>query len=142
MSRLTGMLKNKVAILDGSTGVMLQRRGMPAGVCPEVFCLEHPEIIQAIQDEYFDAGSDIVYTPTFGANRVKLHNYQLESQVSDFNRRLADLSLKVAHARQGLAAGNVSTTGLFFAPFGETAFEQGIEIFSEQIKALASAGVD
>ena len=62
--------------------------------------------------------------------------------MADLNRRLAELSLSVAHARQGYAAGNVSATGLFFAPFGETPFEEGIEIFSEQIKALAEAGVD
>jgi 5-methyltetrahydrofolate--homocysteine methyltransferase len=136
------MLKNKIAILDGSTGVMLQRRGMPTGVCPEAFCLEHPEIIRGIQTEYFQAGSDVVYTPTFGANRVKLHNYNLEHKVADFNQRLAELSLNVAHQHHGLAAGNVSATGLFFAPFGETTFDQGLEIFSEQIQALAAAGVN
>ncbi len=142
MSRLTGLLKNKIAILDGSTGVMLQRRGMPAGVCPETFCLEHPDVIQGIQNEYFNAGSNIVYTPTFGANRVKLHNYGLEQKVAEYNRRLAELSLKVAHARGGYAAGNVSATGIFFRPFGETPFEEGVDIFREQIQGLHSAGVD
>jgi len=140
--RLRDLLEKKVVVLDGGTGTMLQRRGLPAGISPEQFCLEHPDVLQGIQAEYFDAGSDMVCAPTFGANRIKLKNYGLEQRVDEINRRLAEISLQMAHSRGRLVAGDVGPTGAFFAPFGEREFDEGIEIFQEQIRALAGAGVD
>ena len=61
-----------VRILDGATGTELIKQGMPAGVCPELWVLEHPESITRVQQSYAGAGSDIVYTATFGGNAVKL----------------------------------------------------------------------
>lgn len=134
--------QKKILILDGSTGTLLQQRGLTGSAPPETFCLEHPDVLTGIQSEYIAAGSDIIYTPTFGANRAKLGNYGLEKKTVELNRRLADLSLSVARPRQCLVAGDVGPTGLFFAPFGEAAFDQGLDIFTEQISALAAAGVD
>jgi len=136
------LLKEKIVLLDGSTGTMLQQYGMPTGISPEAFCLEQPEIIKRIQQEYITAGSDIILTPTFGANRIKLKNYGLEKETVAINQRLAELSLAIAGKQNRLVAGDVGPTGIFFQPFGETPFADGIEIYSEQIRALERAGVD
>ena len=140
--RWRDLLQQKIIILDGSTGTLLQRYGMPGGVAPEQFCLDHPDILGRIQTEYLDAGSDVIYTPTFGANRLKLAHYGLDTRAADINRRLADLSLNLARARGKLVAGDVGPTGLFFAPFGEHSVEEGLDVFREQIRALDAAGVD
>ena len=78
-SKIISLLKKKILILDGATGTELQKRGMPSGVCPEVWCLDHPEVIREIHRAYAEAGSDIVYTCTFGANRFKLGQYGIEN---------------------------------------------------------------
>lgn len=133
---------NQVAILDGSTGTMLQLRGMPAGAAPELYCLEHPEVLRQIQEEYLKAGASIIYTPTFGANRSKLRHYQQEGRVAELNQRLAENTVRLAHAAGAWAAGDVGPTGEFFQPFGERTVDEGVEIFAEQMRALEAAGVD
>ncbi len=136
------LLAEKIVVFDGSTGTMLQKYGMPAGVSPEAFCLEKPEVIQRIQSEYLAAGSDIVLAPTFGANRIKLKNFGLERKTTEINQRLAELSLEVARKQKRLVAGDVGPTGIFYQPFGEILVEEGLDIFREQISALVKAGVD
>ena len=59
-------------ILDGATGTELQKHGFGGGDCPEAWTLEHPDVIREIQRAYVEAGSDVIYAPTFGANRIKL----------------------------------------------------------------------
>lgn len=135
-------VKEKILILDGSTGTMLQQQGMPAGVSPEQYCIEHPQVIQSIQRQYLEAGSDIIYAATFGANRVKLANFGLQDQTTVINTQLAELAAQVAHPSDKWVAGSIGPTGVFFEPFGEKGFEQGIEIFTEQIKGLVAGGVD
>ena len=69
--------KNRVVILDGATGTNLQEAGMPVGVCPEQWILEHPDVLVELQKAYVEAGTDILYAPTFSANRLKLqHSHQ------------------------------------------------------------------
>jgi len=74
--RIRNILKRRILVLDGATGTELQKRGMPGGVCPELWCLENPTVIQEVQNEYRAAGSDIVYTCTFGGNRFKLAEFK------------------------------------------------------------------
>ena len=64
--------------LDGATGSNLMKRGMPAGICPEKWILEHPDVLIKLQEEYVEAGSNIIYAPTFTAYRIKLMEYGLE----------------------------------------------------------------
>ena len=66
------LVKNRAVILDGATGTNLQKAGMPVGVCPEKWILEHPEVLVKLQKEYVEAGTDILFAPTFTANRIKL----------------------------------------------------------------------
>ena len=87
-------------ILDGATGTELQKRGYTGDVCAEQWTLDHPDAIIDIQRGYVAAGSQVVYTPTFGANRRKLEESGLFNCTADYNRRLAELS---AQAVQGKA---------------------------------------
>lgn len=131
-------------LLDGSTGAALTARGMPAGVCVEEWILQNPEHLITLQSSYLSAGSDAVLAPTFGASRVKLARYGWGDRTGEINERLVALS-KEAVKRAGVAAlvaGNLSPTGLFTEPFGDACFSGLLEIYREQAKSLAAAGVD
>ena len=128
-------------ILDGANGTELQKRGYDGSVCAETWVLEHPEVIQQIQKEYVEAGSDVVYAPTFGANRVKLEENGIFNQVADYNKRLTAVSREAVGDR-ALVAGDIATTGKFLAPVGDVTFDELYDIYHEQAQALEEAGVD
>ena len=83
------ILDKKILVLDGATGTELQKRGMPKGVCPEKWVSENPQSIIDVQRAYKAAGSNIVYSCTFGANRFKLEEFGLQDEVFELNKRLA-----------------------------------------------------
>ena len=128
-------------ILDGATGTQLQKRGYDGTDCAERWVLEHPETILEIQRAYVEAGSRVLYAPTFGANRVKLEAHGIFNRVEEYNRRLAGLSREAADGRAWVA-GDMAPTGLLLYPLGETSFEELVEIYTEQAAALEAAGVD
>jgi 5-methyltetrahydrofolate--homocysteine methyltransferase len=134
------IMKKRPLILDGATGTELQKRGMPAGVCPELWCIENPLVIGSVHGDYARAGSDVVYTCTFGANRFKLGEYG-ESDARSVNRRLA-LIAKEALRGKALIAGDIGPTGHFIQPFGEVDFEEAVAAFKEQVLGLLAGGVD
>jgi 5-methyltetrahydrofolate--homocysteine methyltransferase len=139
-TRIKTLLKKRILILDGATGTELQKRGMPAGVCPEWWCTENPEVIQAVQREYGEAGADMVYTCTFGGNGPKLSEYGRDD-VQEINRKLAVLS-RQAVGPGVLVAGDIGPTGRFVEPFGDLLFEEAVMIFKEQVAGLVAGGVD
>lgn len=139
-NRIKNLLKKRILILDGATGTELQKRGMPAGVCPEIWCLENPHVIEKIHSEYGQSGADVVYTCTFGANRLKLGQYNV-SNVVEMNRELALLA-RHAVGKKGLVAGDMGPTGQFIEPFGDLEFEEAVEIFKEQVQGFIEGGVD
>ena len=128
-------------ILDGATGTELQKYGLGGGDCPEAWILEHPDVIREIQRAYVEAGSDVIYAPTFGANRIKMEAQGYRHAVEDFNLRLAALS-RGAAAGKALVAGDIAPTGHFLSPLGDVSFEELVEIYTEQAAALEKAGVD
>ncbi len=128
-------------ILDGATGTELQKRGFTGDEAAEKWVLEHPEAILDIQRAYVAAGSQVIYAPTFGANRVKLEAHGLFNVVDDYNSRLVALSRQAA-AEQAWVAGDLAPTGLFLYPLGDTTFEELVDIYTEQAAALEKAGVD
>ena len=77
------LTKERIIYLDGATGSNLVKAGMPSGVCPEQWILEHKDVFLELQKAYVNAGSDIIYAPTFGANRVKLGEYGLQNQIKE-----------------------------------------------------------
>lgn len=90
-------------ILDGATGTELQKRGYGGDVSAEQWTLEHPDVIVDIQRGYVAAGSQVLYTPTFGANRQKLEERSIFNQTADYNRRLAALSREAAGGKAWIA---------------------------------------
>lgn len=128
-------------ILDGATGTMLQKAGMPIGVCPEEWILENKEVMVKLQQDYVAAGSDIVYAPTFTANRIKLEEYGLEDRIVEMNEELVALS-KAAVGDKALVAGDITMTGLQLYPIGDFMFDELVEVYKEQASILAKAGVD
>ena len=133
-------------ILDGATGSNLQKRGMPTGVCPEEWILEHPDVLIGLQREYIEAGSDVLYAPTFSGNRIKLEEYGLADQIGEMNHRLAELSFEAIRQadtdRRVLVAGDLTMTGQQLYPVGSLPFEELVDIYKEQVGFLKEAGVD
>ena len=130
--------------LDGATGSNLVRAGMPSGVCPERWILEHPDVMLELQKQYVAAGTNILYAPTFTANRIKLAEYGLEEQMDSVIRKLVAISkAAVSEASQPVyIAGDLTMTGELLKPLGNMKLEKLITIYKEQITALEQAGVD
>ncbi|MEN6325669.1 MAG: homocysteine S-methyltransferase family protein [Syntrophomonas sp.] len=138
---LSQRLKEKILILDGAMGTMLQANGMKAGECPELFGANNPEVLQDIHYQYVEAGSDIIQTNTFGANRFKLAEYGLADQTAEIN------TLAVQAAREGargraLVAADIGPTGKLLKPMGEVEFDDLYAAFREQVMACEKAGAD
>ncbi|MBP7792214.1 MAG: homocysteine S-methyltransferase family protein [Candidatus Goldbacteria bacterium] len=133
--------KNKIILLDGSSGVALQKAGMPKGVCPEKWAISNKNHLLKLQRDYINAGSQIIYTFTFGANRTKLNEFNLGKEVFSINKRLTEISKSIAKNKI-LVAGDIGPTGKFPEPTGNMNFDDCINIFKEQIKGLLAGGVD
>ncbi len=123
-------------ILDGATGSGLMKAGMPRGVCAESWILEHPEAIRTLQRRYAEAGSQIVYAPTFTASAPYLAQYGLEEKLEEINSRLVALS-REAVGEQVYVAGDMTTVGK-----PGLSYEYLLEVYTRQAKALHDAGVD
>ncbi len=135
------LLKNGPLILDGATGTNLQKMGMPMGVCPEQWIIENREVMQRLEREFIEAGSQVIYAPTFGANRMKLGEYHLENHVESINKTLVQIAREVAGDRC-LVAGDITMTGQMLAPVGNIDFDDMVDCYKEQAKAMEEAGVD
>lgn len=130
------LVKQRPVILDGATGSNLMKAGMPKGVCTEQWICENPKPLQELQKAYEKAGSQIVYAPTFSANRISLKNYGLENQVEELNKALIEIS-RTAVGNQMLVAGDLTTAGN-----QETSYEELLEAYREQILVQAREGID
>ncbi len=135
------LFHNHPIFLDGATGTNLMKAGMPAGVCPEAWILEHPDVIISLQRAYAEAGSNIVYAPTFTANRIKLKEYGLENRLEEINSSLVALS-RQAVGTKALVAGDLTMTGRQLSPIGDLDFEELVDVYKQQIRSLEKAGVD
>ena len=133
--------KHHIRLMDGATGSNLLKAGMPRGVCTEQWVLEHPDAILALQSAYKAAGSDMVYAPTFCANRIALSGYGLQDDVSRMNRELVALSKKAVGSGV-LVAGDMTTTGKPADPEDSDGYQQLLDAYREQAEALISAGAD
>lgn len=130
------LVQAKTLLLDGATGSNFMKEGMPRGVCSEQWVYENPQVLQKLQREYREAGSGVVYAPTFSANRISLANHGLEDKVEELNRGLVRIS-REAVGEQCYVAGDLTTTGKQDVPY-----EELFEAYKEQITVLADAGVD
>lgn len=137
-------LNGKITYLDGATGSNLMKRGMPSGVCPEKWVLEHRDVCLGLQKEYVEAGTEILYCPTFGANRVKLSEYKLYDQMKEMIHGLVSISKEAAASADHpvYVAGDLTMTGKQLEPIGTMKFDQLVDIYKEQIQYLDESGVD
>lgn len=132
---------SRVVILDGATGSNLRKAGMPVGSSSEEWVLKYPQILQELQKAYVDAGSDIVYAPTFAANRINLKNFGLSDKVVELNTQLVKIA-KDGVGGRAWVAGDLTTTGQPMEPGGTLTYDELYQAYREQIKVLADAGVD
>ena len=128
-------------LLDGATGSNLMAAGMPRGDCTEIWVRDHKDVFLRLQKAYIEAGSQVIYAPTFGGNRISLSMHGLENEIEALNKTLVSYSLEAADDKV-LVAGDLTTTGKMMAPAGELSYEQAFEVYQEQIHYLAEAGVD
>lgn len=138
---LRSELENRILILDGAMGTMLQQKGLGRGECPEIFNLTHPHILGDIHSAYIEAGCDIIQTNTFGANRFKLSEYGLGDKVEEINSRAVEIAREAARGR-ALVALSAGPSGKLFKPLGEVDFDDLFAAFAVQFKAAEKAGAD
>lgn len=130
-----------VVLLDGATGSNFRKAGMPVGICSELWALEHPEVVKELQRSYVEAGSQIIYAPTFSANRLSLGLHGLENRIEELNTTLVSYSREASGGR-AFVAGDMTTTGKMLEPTGEISYQQLLDVYREQAELLAGAGVD
>ena len=136
------LVKKGPVLLDGATGTNLQKAGMPVGVCPEQWILENSEVLIDLQKQYVEAGTDILFAPTFTASRIKVKEYGLEDHLEEMNRKLVALSKEAAKGTNALVAGDLTMTGEQLYPLGDLMFEDLVDVYKEQAKIIAEAGAD
>jgi len=132
--------KSTGLIVDGGMGSMLIREGLPTGKPSEYWNLERPDIIERIQRQYVEAGSQVLTTNSFGASPLKLQKGELEKDCAQINRRAVEIALQAA-GKSVFVAGDIGPSGEMLQPFGLISEEEMIENFAEQAKHLDSAGV-
>ena len=135
-------LKNNIVFLDGGMGTLLQGRGLAAGELPERWNLEHPEVIVDIHRAYFDAGSNIVNTNTFGANILKFSAEELDSIVKAAIENAREAAGSSVGAQEKFVALDIGPTGRMLKPYGDLDFEDAVKIFAETVKLGVKYGAD
>ena len=134
-------IQERVLILDGAMGTMLQERGLRPGQSPEELNLTMPDVVASIHSDYIEAGADIIITNTFGGTRFKLAHYGLEKRLVEINARGVEIARAAAGSRAYVGA-SIGPTGQFVEPLGEVPFEEMKAAFYEQAEALVMAGAD
>jgi len=132
------LLQERVLFLDGAYGTEFFKRGVNGLI--ELLNIEDPEEVQKLHREYIEAGSDIILTNTFSANRLKLRAYNLEKDLERININAVKIAKSVSGGK--FVFGDISSTGNFISPLGDLDFEEAYEVFKEQASLLIEAGVD
>lgn len=133
-------IRNGVHILDGATGSNLQKAGMPRCCCTEKWCLDNPEIIMDLQRRYYEAGSQIIYAPTFQAQPVGLAKVGMENETEKINADLIALTRKAAPGV--LVAGDITTLAAFMETWDEDNYDNMVANYRRQIRGLVDGGAD
>ena len=138
---LKALLEKKILTLDGAMGTMLQAKGLTLGTSPELLNLTQPNWLEEIHKAYVEAGAEIIQTNTFGANALKLAEYNLEGQLKEINRAAVKIAKKAA-GDKALVAASVGPLGQLLEPLGKLTFWETYTIFKEQVRVLEDAGAD
>ena len=134
------LLKDGPMLLDGATGSNLQKAGMPRGCCTEQWILDKPQALTDLQRQYAEAGSRVLYAPTFQAQPIALERENLADRTEEVNARLVQLTRSAAPGC--LVAGNLTTLATFTDSFDPENFDLLVENYSRQIRGLVDGGVD
>jgi 5-methyltetrahydrofolate--homocysteine methyltransferase len=130
-----------IIVMDGATGTQLQGLGLPPGMAPELWNLDNPEAVKRHYRAYIEAGSDAILTNSFGGTRSRLDMEQSGHLTHAINVAAAALACEVA-GEDILVLGSLGPTGLLMEPMGELTYNQAVEYFAEQARALVEGGVD
>lgn len=142
------LLKQKILVIDGAMGTMLQKNGLKSGECPELWNITHPEVVKQIHTSYLEAGADIILTNTFGANGIKLLKLKQQDKLQEINRQAVILAKEAAdnfrkkYFEPVFVAGSVGPTGEILEPIGPLKSSEAYQGYQDQIKEMVSAGVD
>lgn len=134
------LLKDGPMLLDGATGSNLQKAGMPRGCCTEQWILDNPQALTDLQRQYAEAGSRVLYAPTFQAQPIALERENLADRTEEVNARLVQLTRSAAPGC--LVAGNLTTLATFTDSFDPENFDLLVENYSRQIRGLVDGGAD
>lgn len=141
MTSILDLAKKKTVIFDGAMGTMLMAAGLKAGETPELWNIEKPSLVTEIHRKYYEAGSDVVHTNTFGGNAIKLADRGLSDRMEAINVEAAKLAREACPAGK-FVAGDVGPTGKLIKPLGDLVIEEAEEAFFRQSQALIKGGVD
>jgi 5-methyltetrahydrofolate--homocysteine methyltransferase len=141
MHAILELAKKRTVIFDGAMGTMLMAAGLKAGETPELWNIEKPSLVTGIHRKYYEAGSDVVHTNTFGGNAIKLADRGLSDRMEAINREGVKLAREACPAGK-FVAGDVGPTGKLIKPLGDLVLEEAEEAFFRQAQALIKGGVD
>lgn len=143
MTALRDALNDGPLIGDGAMGTMLQDLGNNEGGAPELWNVEHAEVVEGVLEGYASSGSQLLTTNTFGGTRARLQMHALEDRVEELNQAAAELARRVADRHPGTyVLGDIGPSGELMEPMGELTLESAAEMFGEQIRGLVAGGVD
>ena len=131
-------LTENILILDGATGSNLMASGMPRGICTETWVIDHKDVIQDLQRAYIQAGSQVIYAPTFGGNRMNLAKHGLTDRIEEINRTLVGYSRELA-GNGVYVAGDITTSGSFITADGDYTYTEAFDMYQEQVRMTVEA---
>lgn len=135
-------LKDNIVVLDGGMGTLLQQSGLKAGEYPEYWNLTHPEIITKIHTDYFNSGSNVVSTNTFGANSLKFSDTELEEIIKSAVNNAKVAMRQTSSKKEKFIALDIGPTGKLLKPLGDLEFEDAVSVFAKTVKLGVKYGVD
>jgi 5-methyltetrahydrofolate--homocysteine methyltransferase len=135
------LIQERILVLDGAMGSLLMEKGLPPGKPTESWNASNPEKVQEIHQDYFNAGSDVVLTNTFGGSRLKLEAHNYGDKTEEFNLKAVELA-KAVCPDGCYVAGDIGPSGKFLPPLGDATIDDFNNNYNEQASILANAGVD
>lgn len=139
---LARLSDNAVFVSDGATGTNLQQMGLPVGAAAEVWVLENPDAIRRLNQDFVNAGADILLTCTFGATPMRLEASNLAQEFEKINQKAIEITQSVAKGKDILVAGSIGPTGHMLEPLGTVSAAEAEADFSAQAQLLCAGGVD
>ena len=143
MADLYAALEAGVLVSDGAMGTMLQERGLTDGGAPELWNVEHADVVESILEAYAANGAQLITTNTFGGTRPRLQMHDLQDRCHELNKAGAEVARRVADRHPGVfVMGDVGPSGELMEPMGTLTPEDAQALFAEQMQGLVDGGVD